>query len=45
LVSDSIVVGGPYFVGNKTMTAIDELCIYKHKLTAQEILEAYQRRR
>ncbi|NCO33653.1 MAG: hypothetical protein AUJ92_08445 [Armatimonadetes bacterium CG2_30_59_28] len=42
LFSESFIVGGPYFVENKTSTAIDELTIYTSKLSAQEVEDIYK---
>ena len=42
LTAESFIVGGPYFVANKTRTAIDELRLYSRALTADAIAAAYR---
>ena len=42
LIAQTFTVGGPYFVENKTLTAIDELYILSRKLSDQEINQAYK---
>ena len=43
MTAESFVVGGPYFVENKTLTAINELYIYNRKLSAEEIGQMYKK--
>ena len=37
-----LIIGGPYFIENKTQTAIDELYIFNRKLSADEIARSYR---
>lgn len=42
MIAESFTVGGPYFIENKTLTALDELYIFSRRLTGQEILQLYR---
>lgn len=42
LFAESFIIGGPYFIENRTSTAIDELAIYNRKLSDQEVDDLYK---
>ncbi len=42
LTAERFVVGGPYFIENKTRTAIDELYILDRKRSADEVKQTYK---
>lgn len=42
LAAKRFIVGGPYFIENKTQTAIDELYILNRKLSVEEVKQAFK---
>jgi hypothetical protein len=42
LAAPHFVLGGPYFVANETLTAMDELVIFNRRLSAAEIKALYR---